>query len=187
MACAAAAALTQTSPDRDRLRRSLALPIGLCAVQDVGTILVSLSAGGATDRVKLVTTCYFALGFPMGTAIATAASTASMASADGGDAAASALSTLRAFAGGLFLYLAVFELAPPHAHGRLANLRHLLAFAAGFAVIVLSEGVESSATFGAAVTGVNASAPGWGVGANANVSGGSGGAPAALSRDPQWT
>ena len=52
---------------------------------------------------------------------------------------------LRAFAAGVFVYMAIFELAPPHAHGRGLSVRYLGAFAAGLALIVLSEAAENGA------------------------------------------
>lgn len=114
---------------------SLATSVGLCAVQDVGTTLLSLHASGATRRVKLLTVACFAIGFPMGATVAVAAV--------GGSSGSGFQMPLRAFAAGVFLYMAIFELAPPHAHSRLANLRHLCAFAAGMGLVVLSEAAES--------------------------------------------
>ena len=43
----------------------------------------------------------------------------------------SLLSVLRCVMAGLFVYMALFELAPPHAHGRLNNLKYFLAFSFG--------------------------------------------------------
>ena len=60
----------------------------------------------------------------------------------------SVVGRLRAFAAGLFLYMALFELAPPHAHGRVAALGHLIAFSAGLALVVVSETVEDIAVAG---------------------------------------
>ena len=49
-------------------------------------------------------------------------------------------------AGGVFVYMALFELAPPHVHGRLPNLRLLLVFTTGFVTAYLTEAIESWAT-----------------------------------------
>ena len=121
-----------------RMLASLALPITLCAVQDVGTLLVALIACRASHRAKLVVTGCFGLGFPLGASVALAvgARAAASSSAD--------VALLRAFAGGLFLYMALFELAPPHAHDRRTHLRYALGFVGGLAVVVLSEYAEAA-------------------------------------------
>jgi hypothetical protein len=113
---------------------SLALPITLCAVQDVGTIIVNVTATGAGTRVALFTVACFALGFPLGTA----ATVALFAGAD----AASAFVPLRACAAGVFIYMAIFEMAPPHSHGRLPSLKYVSAFCAGLLFILASEAAE---------------------------------------------
>ena len=122
---------------------SLAVPITLCAMQDVGTIMMSLAAANASYRAKMVTTALFGIGFPFGASLALALTAASTASASDHASAERALCNLRAFAAGLFLYMAIFELAPSHAHGRLVNLRYLLAFTVGFALAFSSEAAES--------------------------------------------
>ncbi len=113
---------------------SLVTCVSLCAVQDVGTIILSLSASGATRRAKLVTVGCFALGFPLGTIVTVAA-------VDGASSVAFQ-QLLRAFAAGVFVYMALFEMAPAHAHGRLANIRYLCAFAGGVVLVLLSEAAE---------------------------------------------
>ena len=63
---------------------SLTIPISLCAVQDVGTIIVSLSATKATDRDIFATASCFGIGFPVGASLMTALAGASSTSdADG--------------------------------------------------------------------------------------------------------
>ena len=107
---------------------SLALPIALCAVQDVGTILINLGATGAAKRdVVLFTTVCFGAGFPIGAGVASAGASLPM---------------LPAFAGGLFVYMALFELAPPHAHGRAQSARQLLYFSTGLAAAYVTEEAE---------------------------------------------
>ena len=114
----------------------LVMCVGLCAVQDVGTILLSLSASGATRHVKLITIGCFAAGFPLGALVTVAAV--------GGVSDGAFQLTLRAFAAGVFLYMALFEMAPPgHIHSRLANGRYLCAFVAGVGLVLLSEAVEA--------------------------------------------
>ena len=61
------------------------------------------------------------------------------------------------FVGGVFIYMATFELAPPHAHGRLSSLRYLLAFGGGLALMYLSEAVEDLAIARAFGTETNVS------------------------------
>ena len=50
---------------------------------------------------------------------------------------------MRCVVAGTFVYMALFELAPPHTHSRTANTCYLLCFAAGAA---LSYGVELTET-----------------------------------------
>ena len=124
---------------------SLAVPIALCAVQDVGTIIVNLTATGASRHVIFVTVASFAAGFPLGTALTAALIAGSGLSGDSAPSAAGTgegVALLKACAGGVFAYMALFELAPPHAHGRLANLRYAVAFAGGLALVLLSEAGE---------------------------------------------
>ena len=52
---------------------------------------------------------------------------------------ADALLHVRAFVAGIFLYMAAFEFAPPHAHGRTQSLGRLGAFCAGLALAWLAE------------------------------------------------
>ena len=135
------------------LLASLALAISLCAVQDVGTIILNLAATGASRRVTLITAWLFALGFPLGAAV-------SVALGPSAGADASTLVPLRAFAAGVFVYMSLFELAPPHAHGRLESLRFLCAFAVGMSLVFLSEAAESWAVgsfFDAEVSGATVS------------------------------
>ena len=136
---------TATSP---KMLASLALPIALCAVQDVGTILVALAASRASRRVKLITAGCFGLGFPLGTSLACASGVLGTSSSSTAPLAGPELLLphLRAFAGGLFLYMALFELAPPqaHTHNRRTHLYYLLAFVAGLGLTALSELVEDA-------------------------------------------
>lgn len=117
------------------LLASLALPIGLCAVQDVATIILSLSANKASRRDIVLTAMCFGAGFPLGAGLIIALAVAP--SADPGFALA-----LPAFAAGLFLYMALFELAPPHADGRTGSLAYWLSFATGVALAYATEAVE---------------------------------------------
>lgn len=97
-----------------RMLASLALPITLCAVQDIGTLLVALTACKVSRRATLAITGCFGLGFPLGASLALAMGGAvSGRSAVSARGAATSLSSdassdvalVRAFAGGLFLYM----------------------------------------------------------------------------------
>jgi len=112
----------------------VSLPVALCAVQDVGAIIVNMRACGTSLRGTLLAVACFALGFPLGTSVA-----AVLISAPGDTAA---LAPLQAMAAGIFVYMAAFELAPPHAHGRSIALRYVSAFAAGLVLVCLSEAAE---------------------------------------------
>ena len=88
------------------------------------------------------------------------AATGAVALGPSAGADASTLVPLRAFAAGVFVYMSLFELAPPHAHGRLESLRFLCAFAVGMSLVFLSEAAESWAVgsfFDAEVSGVTVS------------------------------
>lgn len=134
---------------------SLALPVTLCAIQDVGTIILNLAANGASSGATLVTTACFAAGFPLGAALTGAL--VSPPGASPGSVAGGGLEQLRACAGGVFAYMALFELAPPLPNGRAATLRYSLAFLGGVAFILLSEAAEDWAL--AAVFARGAAAP----------------------------
>ena len=43
---------------------------------------------------------------------------------------------------GLFVYMALFELAPPHAHGRIQNLKYFCAFGFGLLSAYLADAFE---------------------------------------------
>ena len=134
---------------------SLAIPISLCVIQDIGTITMNLAARRVSWRIMLFTTILFGVGFPIGAALGVVA--ASKVSGSDPGSVETALSPLRAFAGGVFIYMATFELAPPHAHGRLSSLRYLLAFGGGLALVYLSEAVEDLAIARAFGTEANVS------------------------------
>ena len=132
-----------------RMLASLALPIALCAVQDVGTILVTLAASSASRRAKLIVTGCFGLGFPVGTSLAVTLDLL-------GNAPPGLLIHLRAFAAGLFVYMALFELAPTrvHTHDRRTHLYFVLAFVAGLAIVRISEAAEAGTGHSVGATAV---------------------------------
>ena len=54
------------------------------------------------------------------------------------------LDVLRCVMAGLFVYMALFELAPPHAHGRLQNFKYFCAFGFGLASAYLADVFEDN-------------------------------------------
>ena len=122
-----------TAPSTGMLLQ-LAVPVLLCAVQDVCTLLISLRAKGASQRTTLLVVACFAVGFPLGVAAALLAVPEDT----------EALIALRAVAAGVFLYLALFELAPPHVHGRWASCQYTGAFVAGLTAVIASQAAEDA-------------------------------------------
>ena len=54
------------------------------------------------------------------------------------------LDVLRCVMAGLFVYMALFELAPPHAHGRGQNLKYFIAFSFGLISAYMADMFEDS-------------------------------------------
>ena len=54
------------------------------------------------------------------------------------------LDVLRCVMAGLFVYMALFELAPPHAHGRVQNLKYFCAFSFGLMSAYMADMFEDS-------------------------------------------
>ena len=102
-------------------------------MQDAASLVVSGFAGGRSERQTFAMALVLAAGFPLGAAFA-----AGVTAGDG----PVMLAYVRVAVGGVFVYMALFELAPPHAHGRCASLRLLLCFVAGLAAAYFSEAVE---------------------------------------------
>ena len=53
-----------------------------------------------------------------------------------------AVNVVRTVVAGIFTYMAVFELSPPHTHNRAANAGYLLFFVAGTAIAYLADLAE---------------------------------------------
>ena len=83
-----------------------AVPVSLCAIQDVAAFSISLASRGCSNSGLLVGVVAFALAFPVG-AIGSYLSTAG---------SQRFLLVLRVVVAGVFVYMATFELAPPHTH-----------------------------------------------------------------------
>ena len=78
----------------------------------------------------------FAFAFPVGAGVAVAAFW--------GHGQSKWVDLLRVALAGLFVYMALFEMAPPHAHGRLQNLKYAAAFSFGLASAYLADAFEEA-------------------------------------------
>ena len=132
------------------------IPVALCAMQDASTLVLGHLGRGDSQREALISVVLLAVCFPLGAACALCLASWPFAFAPpSGDV----LLYLRAFTAGIFLYMAVFEFAPPHAHGRFESLRRLLAFALGLAVAWLAEALEDAVVSGASPASAAALGP----------------------------
>ncbi|KAL1523722.1 hypothetical protein AB1Y20_018652 [Prymnesium parvum] len=105
---------------------ALGCAMGACSVVDVSALLVSLSSAGLQSLTWA--TCAvvaLVLTIPIGSAVFTWAVGLLQ------PAVANALGYLRACSAGVLIYMVVFEMAPPHVHTKLANLKLLTAFCLG--------------------------------------------------------
>ena len=100
----------------------LAVAVAVCALMDVPALVIYLSQRGVARRGTLATLAAFNLGFPAGTAVALGVFA--------GGRSRQLLNALRCVVGALFIYIALFEMAPPHTHSRALNTLAVAAFAA---------------------------------------------------------
>ena len=121
---------------------TMALPIGACAVQDVGAFALAMGKGGHSNRVLTAFVVVFALSFPLGALI----SYCSFGRAE----TSPALLVLRTAVAGVFVYMALFEFAPPHAHQRATAAVYAACFVAGAG---LAYGIEELQDYAAASHG----------------------------------
>ena len=112
-----------------------AVPVTACALQDVAAFTVTMARLGSGSRRSL-TAAVVALScaFPLGALVSHVV--LESASSD------TAVNVVRAVVAGVFTYMALFELAPPHTHNRAANACYLLCFTCGAAVAYLADVVE---------------------------------------------
>lgn len=112
-----------------------AVPVTACALQDVAAFTVTMARLGSGSRRSL-TAAVVALScaFPLGALVSHVVLEG--ASSD------TAVNVVRAVVAGVFTYMALFELAPPHTHSRAANTVYLLCFTCGVAVAYLGNVVE---------------------------------------------
>tara|TARA_B110001452_G_scaffold255100_1_gene247205 strand:+ start:367 stop:1074 length:708 start_codon:yes stop_codon:yes gene_type:complete len=114
----------------------LAFAISVCAVQDVAAFGVFLQQRRTSPRGVAVAIVAFAAAFPAGAAIALAAEAELHHSA--------AWDSVRCCIAGLFVYMGLFELAPPHTHIPAQVIGYTLAFSAGAGAAYAAEYVEES-------------------------------------------
>ena len=112
----------------------LAVAVAVCALMDVPALVIYLSQRGVARRGTLATLAAFNLGFPAGTAVALGVFA--------GGRSRQLLNALRCVVGALFIYIALFEMAPPHTHSRALNTLAVAAFAAGVAAAYSAELLE---------------------------------------------
>lgn len=113
----------------------LAFAILICAMQDVAGMYIYFSARGVSLRFVAVAVCFFGCAFPAGTGISLLLFRSSSDNER-------VLDVLRCVMAGLFVYMALFELAPPHAHGRIQNLKYFCAFGFGLLSAYLADAFE---------------------------------------------
>ena len=103
------------------------LPITFCAMQDVAAFTMAIARIGVSSRRALtVAAVALSCAFPTGALVGHLA--LERASSE------TAVNVARAAVAGIFAYMALFELAPPHTHSRAANACYLLCFTCGAAM-----------------------------------------------------
>jgi len=115
----------------------LSFAILVCAMQDVAGLFIYFNARGATTRFVAIAIVLFAVAFPIGAGISLVVFRDSKENA-------LVLDVLRCVMAGLFVYMALFELAPPHAHGRGQNLKYFVAFSFGLLSAYMADVFEDS-------------------------------------------
>ena len=112
-----------------------AVPVTVCALQDVAAFTVAMARLGASSRRALtVAVVAISSAFPIGALASHAA--LERASSD------TAINVVRTMVAGVFTYMALFELAPPHTHVRWANACYLLCFGCGVGLAYMADVVE---------------------------------------------
>jgi zinc transporter ZupT len=115
----------------------LSFAILVCAMQDVAGLYIYFSSRGASTRFVATAIVLFAVAFPIGAGI-------SLIVFREKNENALVLDVLRCVMAGLFVYMALFELAPPHAHGRGQNLKYFIAFSFGLISAYMADMFEDS-------------------------------------------
>lgn len=125
------------SADQLAVLLPLSFAILICAIQDVAGLYVYFDARGATTHFVAIALVLFAIAFPIGAGI-------SLVLFRGSKENTLVLDVLRCVMAGLFVYMALFELAPPHAHGRVQNLKYFCAFSFGLMSAYMADMFEDS-------------------------------------------
>lgn len=121
---------------------AVALPVGLCAMQDSTSLVIGYLSRGETKREALASLLLLGACFPIGAGGAILL--VRFPFAVGGAPHLATLLHLKAFTAGIFLYMAIFEFAPPTPHGRMQSLSALLAFCTGLALAWTAEAFEDT-------------------------------------------
>jgi len=125
-----------SSDPRPSVMLPLTFAILVCAIQDVAGMYIYFSTR-KVDRTFLVCGIIgFAFAFPVGAGVSVAAFW--------GQRQSEWVDLLRVALAGLFVYMALFEMAPPHAHGRWQNLKYALAFSFGLGSAYLADAFEEA-------------------------------------------
>ena len=111
------------------------VPVTVCALQDVAAFTFTMARLGASSR-RTLTLAVLALSssFPIGALVSH--SVLQHASST------TAVNVIRSIVAGVFTYMAIFELSPPHTHNRAANTCYLLCFTCGAAMAYAIDMVE---------------------------------------------
>ena len=94
------------------------------------SLVAAIGEHGHTRRTKTAAIGAFAFAFPCGTAMGSTLYDGKLSSRHWGDR----IHVCRIVVAGLLVHRALFQLAPPHTHARLANMTYIVAFVAGLAM-----------------------------------------------------
>jgi zinc transporter ZupT len=125
-----------SSDPRPQVMLPLTFAILVCAVQDVAGMYIYFSTRKVDRTFLIVTIVGFAFCFPAGAGVSVAAFW--------GQRQSEWVDLLRVALAGLFVYMALFEMAPPHAHGRWNNMKYALAFSFGLGSAYLADAFEEA-------------------------------------------
>ena len=121
-----------------------ALPVSICAIQDVAAFTVSMTKSGCSKRQLVLGLGLFSLSFPLG------GIGAYLLFAESGSDVF--VHVIRCIVAGIFVYMAAFELAPPHSHNRYVNAMYAIAFAVGASCALSIELIEEATSGETAAT-----------------------------------
>jgi zinc transporter ZupT len=125
-----------SSDPRPSVMLPLTMAILVCALQDVAGMYIYFTSRKADRTFLLLGIALFALAFPVGTGVSVAAFW--------GQRQSEWVDLLRVALAGLFVYMALFEMAPPHAHGRWMNFKYAMAFSFGLGSAYLADAFEEA-------------------------------------------